>query len=142
MLNHRTIGLLVTALAMPAAFADGSNAHRDAYVDSTQKLDSLVERAHGGRLDAGRLRRERRRLEARLDRSLADLPVEFRPGELREVNQARAEMNQSVIRSQEFEFFGSEDRPEWGWYPSRKVQSTGSTLTVQQDGRTSYSALR
>ncbi len=70
------------------------------------------------------------------------MPVELKPGDLREVNQARAEMNQSIICSQEYEFFGSEDRPEWGWYPSRRVQSTGSTLTVQKDGRTSYNALR
>jgi glycine/D-amino acid oxidase-like deaminating enzyme len=142
MLDLRSLGIVLAALAAPVALADGSNPHRDAYLESTQRLDSLVERAQDGRIDLARLRRERRRLEARLDRTLSELPVEFRPGELREVNQARAELNQSVMKSQEYEFFGPEDRPEWGWFPSRNPQSTGSTLTVEGDGRTRYSALR
>ena len=125
-----------------SALANDANPQREAYVRSAEQLDALVVRARDGRLDPDRLRRERRCLEARLDRAISGMPVELKPGDLREVNQARAEMNQSIICSQEYEFFGSEDRPEWGWYPSRRVQSTGSTLTVQKDGRTSYNALR
>jgi hypothetical protein len=34
------------------------------------------------------------------------------------------------------------DRPEWGWYPSRKGISTGSTLEVDDQGRASYNVLR
>lgn len=138
---HR-IGLLFACVAAPIAFADEANPRRDAYIDSAAQLDALLDRAQNGALDPSRLRRERRRVEAKLDRRLAALPVDFKPGELREENHARAEMNQSVIRSQEYEFFGPEDRPEWGWYPSRQVPSTGSALTVQRDGRTTYNALR
>ena len=138
---HR-IGFLLASLMAPIALADDANPRRDAYVDSAEQLDALLDRAQSGTLDPSRLRRERRRVEAKLDRRLAALPVDFKPGELRDENHARAEMNQSVIRSQEYEFFGPEDRPEWGWYPSRQVPSTGSTLSVQKDGRTTYNALR
>lgn len=134
---------IVLALGWTAsAIADDGNPQREAYVRSADQLDALVVRARDGRMAPDRLRRERRRLESKLDRAISDMPVELKPGDLREVNQARAEMNQSVIRSQEYEFFGPEDRPEWGWYPSRRIPSTGSTLTVQKDGRTSYNALR
>jgi hypothetical protein len=47
-----------------------------------------------------------------------------------------------VIHSQEFEFFGPEDRPEWGWFPSKAAKGTGSTLIVDPDGRTHYSPSR
>ncbi|MFZ4722432.1 MAG: hypothetical protein ACOYMI_04705 [Phycisphaerales bacterium] len=136
------IGIALALGLASAALADGANPRRDAYVQSADQLDALVVRARDGRMDPERLRRERRRLESRLDRALSDMPVDLKPGDLREVSQARAEMNQSVIRSQEYEFFGPDDRPEWGWYPSRRIPSTGSTLTVQKDGRTSYNALR
>jgi hypothetical protein len=66
----------------------------------------------------------------------------MKPGDIREVTVSKAEMNQAVIQSQEFEFFGPEDRPEWGWYPSRRVPGTGSTLQVDDRGRARYSVLR
>ena len=136
------IGIALVVGLAGAAHADGANPQREAYMQSADQLDALVVRARDGRMDPERLRRERRRLESKLDRALSGMPVELKPGDLREVSQARAEMNQSVIRSQEYEFFGPDDRPEWGWYPSRRVPSTGSTLTVENDGRTSYNALR
>jgi hypothetical protein len=142
MMNLSRLGIVLALGWTASAIADDGNPQREAYVQSADQLDALVVRARDGRMDPERLRRERRRLESKLDRTLSDMPVELKPGDLREVNQARAEMNQSVIRSQEYEFFGPDDRPEWGWYPSRRVPSTGSTLTVQKDGRTSYNALR
>jgi len=142
MMNLSRLGIVLALGWTASAIADDGNPQREAYVQSADQLDALVVRARDGRMDPERLRRERRRLESKLDRTLSDMPVELKPGDLREVSQARAEMNQSVIRSQEYEFFGPDDRPEWGWYPSRRVPSTGSTLTVQKDGRTSYSALR
>jgi hypothetical protein len=142
MVTCSRIGIALVLGWTASALADGANPQREAYMRSAEQLDALVIRAREGRIDPDRLRRERRRLESKLDRAISDLPVELKPGDLREVNQARAEMNQSVIRSQEYEFFGPEDRPEWGWYPSRRIPSTGSTLTVQKDGRTSYNALR
>jgi hypothetical protein len=142
MVTCSRIGIALVLGWTASALADGANPQREAYMRSVEQLDALVIRAREGRIDPDRLRRERRRLESKLDRAISDLPVELKPGDLREVNQARAEMNQSVIRSQEYEFFGPEDRPEWGWYPSRRIPSTGSTLTVQKDGRTSYNVLR
>jgi hypothetical protein len=142
MVTCSRIGIALVLGWTASALADGANPQREAYMRSAEQLDALVIRAREGRIDPDRLRRERRRLESKLDRAISDLPVELKPGDLREVNQARAEMNQSVIRSQEYEFFGPEDRPEWGWYPSRRIPSTGSTLTVQKDGRTSYNVLR
>jgi len=142
MMNLSRLGIVLALGWTASAIADDGNPQREAYVQSADQLDALVVRARDGRMDPERLRRERRRLESKLDRTLSDMPVELKPGDLREVNQARAEMNQSVIRSQEYEFFGPDDRPEWGWYPSRRVPSTGSTLTVENDGRTSYNALR
>jgi hypothetical protein len=66
----------------------------------------------------------------------------MKPGDIREVTVSKAEMNQAVIQSQEFEFFGPEDRPEWGWFPSKAAKGTGSTLIVDPDGRTRYSPSR
>ena len=142
MMKCAHLGVMLVLGCSASTLADGGNRQREVYMQSAEQLDALVTRARDGRIDPDRLRRERRRLESKLDRALSDMPVELKPGDLREVNEARAEMNQSVIRSQEYEFFGPEDRPEWGWYPSRRIQSTRSTLTVQKDGRASYNALR
>ena len=138
----RTLAPMIVACAAAHAWAGEGNPQRDAYVDGKTQLDDLVTRAERGGISQGRLRTERRRVERRVEHRLAESPVELRPGELREVSVARAEMNQSLIRSQEFEFFGPEDRPEWGWFPSRSVRSTGSHLTVEKDGRSTFSALR
>lgn len=139
----RTIaaGILMT-VAATSAWASDNNPRREAYEQSSVQLDDLVDKARVGKVSQEQLRRERRRVEARLERRLDQAPVDMKPGDMREVSVARAEMNQSIIRSQEYEFFGPEDRPEWGWYPSRMVQSTGSTLTVEKDGRSTYSALK
>lgn len=131
----------ITLLAAPALAGDG-DAQRDAYIDGKSQLDDLVASAERGGMSQERLRRERRRVERCVVQRIAEAPVEAKPAEMRDVSAARAEMNQSVIRSQEFEFFGAEDRPEWGWYPSRTVRSTGSHLTVDKEGRSTYSALR
>lgn len=130
------------ALTTAPCLAAEENPRRDAYIDGKEQLDSLVARAERGALSRERLRSERRRVERRLEQRLAQAPAEAKPGEVREASAARAEMNQSVICSQEFEFFGPEDRPEWGWFPSRRIQSVGSHLTVEKDGRSSYSALK
>ena len=132
-------GSLVAAFP---AIAGEANPRRAAFERSTEQLDALVQRAHEGRLSPEQLRVRRRRLEARLNHELSLLPVDMKPGDVREVTVSQAEMNQSVIKSQEFEFFGSEDRPEWGWFPRNAIPSTGSALIVEKDGRTRYSALR
>ncbi|MGA1266443.1 MAG: hypothetical protein ACO32J_04610 [Phycisphaerales bacterium] len=136
-----SISMAILWIASAALATDGSPQRR-AFERSTLDLEGLVAQARQGRITAGQLRDRRRRLEARLDRELSLTPVELKPGDLQEVAAARAEMNQAVIHSQEFEFFGSEDRPEWGWYPSRRVPSTGSTLQVDDRGRSRYNVLR
>lgn len=133
---------ILLAVTAGAAWASDKNPRREAYEQSAVQLDELVDKARAGQVSQEQLRRERRRVEARLDHRLGQAPADMKPGDLREVSVARAEMNQAIIRSQEYEFFGPEDRPEWGWYPSRMVQSTGSTLTVEKDGRSTYSALK
>jgi hypothetical protein len=135
------LSMLVASLAAPV-FAGDANPQRDAYMDGKGQIDDLLRRAERGGLSQDRLRRERRRVEQRVALRVSQVATELKPGDLREVSAARAEMNQSVIRSQEYEFFGAEDRPEWGWFPSRRLASTGSHLTVAPDGRSTYSALR
>lgn len=125
-----------------SALAGEANPRRAALERSTQELDALVQRAHDGQLSSEQLRARRRRLEARLSHEVSQLPADMKPGDMHEVAVSQGEMNQAVIKSQEFEFFGPEDRPEWGWFPSTPVQSTGSTLIVDKDGRSRYSALR
>lgn len=135
------IPMLCLVLAARALASDGSP-QRDAYMEGKGRLDALLARAERGTLSQERLRRERRRVESRIGRALTDAPTDLRPGELAEISAARTEMHQSLIRSQEFEFFGPRDCPEWGWYPSRRAISTSSTLDVDRDGRASYSVLR
>jgi len=131
------------SLAMGApALAAEANPRRAALERSTEQLDALVQRAHDGQLSPEQLRSRRRRLEARLNHELSTLPADMKPGDIREVTVSKAEMNQAVIQSQEFEFFGPEDRPEWGWFPSKAGKGTGSTLVVDPDGRTRYSPSR
>lgn len=139
---RRTLAVLLFACASTGAFAADAHPQRDAYMEGKDRLDDLVARAERGDMSQDRLRHERRQVERRVQLRIAEAPTELKPGELHEVSAARAEMNQSVIRSQEFEFFGPVDRPEWGWFPSRAVPSTGSHLTVRKDGRSTYSALR
>jgi hypothetical protein len=139
----RTIAAgIVLATAVTSAWASDKNPRREAYEQSAVQLEELVDSARDGRLSQEQLRRERRRVETRLERRLDAAPADMKPGDMREVAAARAEMNQAIIQSQEYEFFGPEDRPEWGWYPSRAVQSTGSTLTVEKNGRSTYSVLK
>ena len=125
-----------------SALAGEANPRRAAFERSTEQLDALLRRARDGQLSPEQLRARRRRLEALLNQALSTMPADMKPGDMREVTVSRAEMNQAVIRSQEFEFFGPEDRPEWGWFPSRAAQGTGSTLIVDPDGRTRYDAPR
>ena len=95
------------SLAMGApALAAEANPRRAALERSTEQLDALVQRAHDGQLSPEQLRARRRRLEARLNHELSTLPADMKPGDIREVTVSKAEMNQAVIQSQEFEFFG------------------------------------
>jgi len=134
--------LLMTLGLGAAAVADEANPRRQAYERSKGDLEGLVAQAKSGRITPEQLRNRRRRLEGSLERQLDGLPADLKPGDLREVGVARAEMNQAVIHSQEFEFFGPVDRPEWGWYPSRNRVATGSTLEVDPQGRARYNVLR
>lgn len=129
-------------MAAAPALAAEANPRREALDRSTEQLQGLVRRAREGQLSPQQLRSSRRRLEALLDHELSTLPVDMKPGDAREVSASRTELNQAVIHSQEFEFFGPVDRPEWGWFPSRAVRSAGSTLIVDPDGRTRSSASR
>jgi hypothetical protein len=134
--------LLWSVFLATAASGQESNPRRQAYERSTGDLEGLVAQAHSGRITPEQLRNRRRRVESRLAGELAQSPLDLKPGDLREVSVARGEMNQAIIHSHEFEFFGPVDRPEWGWYPSRKGISTGSTLEVDDQGRASYNVLR
>lgn len=88
-------------------------------------LQALLERAHHGELSQSALRIARRAVEARLELELAGMATDLRPGEMERLGDARAKLNQIIIRCQEWEFFGPNDRPEWGWYPSRQIRSVG-----------------
>lgn len=146
-MTHASPRSLAAALALAfaccgAAVASDANPRRQALERSARELQSMVGDTHAGRITPEQLRNRRRRLERRLEVELDGMPVDLKPGDFREISMARAEMNHAVICSQEFEFFGTEDRPEWGWYPSRSRASTGSTLKVDIDGRTRYEVLR
>lgn len=90
------------------------------------RLDLLGAVAHArrGELSQQALRMTRLAIEARLSLAIARMEIDLRPGEFAALGSARARLNQAIIRSQEWEVFGPKDRPEWGWYPSRDIEST------------------
>ena len=137
--SHRFLSALACAallLALPqlALAADGTT-QKEVINESTVVLEQLVQKAHDGKISPEQLRKQRIRVERTLDANLNNAPVAARAKEQVAVNQARTDLNQQIMSSQEFEFFGSEDRPEWGWYPSRHIQSTGSVVKVDQIGK-------
>ena len=139
--NHRFLSALACAallLALPqfALAADGTT-QKEVINETTVILKQLVQKAHDGKISPEQLRKQRIRIERTLDANLSNAPVAARAKEQVVVNQARTDLNQQIMSSQEFEFFGSEDRPEWGWYPSRHIQSTGSVVKVDNAGKAS-----
>ena len=139
--NHRFLSALACAallLALPqfALAADGTT-QKEVINETTVILQQLVQKAHDGKISPEQLRKQRIRVERTLDANLNNAPVASRAKEQVVVNQARTDLNQQIMSSQEFEFFGSEDRPEWGWYPSRHIQSTGSVVKVDNAGKAS-----
>ena len=67
------------------------------------------------------LRVVRMSIERSLEIAVAQIPGVTRPEEVPIIERARSRMNQIIIRSQEWETFGSIPRPEWGWDPHRQV---------------------
>lgn len=125
---------LALTLPMVALAADGTS-QKEVINESTVILEQLVQKAHDGKISPEQLRKQRLRVERTLDTNLNNAPVAARAKEQVAVNQARTDLNQQIMSSQEFEFFGPEDRPEWGWFPSRQIQSTGSVLKVDPNGK-------
>lgn len=125
---------LALTLPMVALAADGTS-QKEVINESTVVLEQLVQKAHDGKISPEQLRKQRLRVERTLDTNLNNAPVAARAKEQVAVNQARTDLNQQIMSSQEFEFFGPEDRPEWGWFPSRQIQSTGSVLKVDPNGK-------
>jgi len=99
-------------------------------VDRAREQLSTIEAAHRGVTPRGGLRLARLAVEAKLERSIASMTVDLRPGEFAALGDARGRLNQAIIRCQEWEFFGPHDRPEWGWYPSRKIRSSEQSVVV------------
>ncbi len=93
-------------------------------------LLSAVASARRGELSQQGLRMARRAIEVRLDLEVSRMDIELRPGEMALLADARSKLNHAIIRSQEWEAFGPADRPEWGWYPSRTVESVEHSITV------------
>lgn len=108
---------------------------KEAVVEATDTLGQLVVNAHGGQLTPEQLRDRRIRVERHLDQTLSDAPAATHPKELAEVDKCRTDFNQQIIRSQEYEFFGPNDNPQWGWYPSRQIKSAGTAVKVDNAGR-------
>ncbi|MCE9618670.1 MAG: hypothetical protein K8R92_02035 [Planctomycetes bacterium] len=140
--NQRCLGHALDSLAMLGAvlglsgqlLAAEDASQKEAVVEATGELGQLVVKAHGGKLTPGQLRAQRLLVQRRMNQHLADAPALNHPKEVAEVDQARTDLNQQVMRSQEFEFFGPEDCPQWGWYPSRHIKSEGSAVKVDPAG--------
>ena len=141
--NHHIFGALQRAIALACAVlgfssfafsADGTS-QKEVINQTTVILDQLIQKAHEGKITQEQLRAQRKRVEQKLNASLANAPVEVHTKQQVAVNQARTDLNQKIIGSIEFEFFGPEYRPEWGWFPSRQIQSQGSVLKVDTTGK-------
>lgn len=118
------------SVAGGVAMAADVNPRAEAMDRSAAQVDALVAGARDGRLAPAQLRTQRRRVEARLAHELDTMPLELKPGDLRAITQSRAELNQSLMVSQEFEYFGAVARPEWGWYPQGVPHTGGSSRTA------------
>ena len=117
------------------SLAADASTQTEVLTQSTTTLEQLVQKAHGGTITPEQLRKQRMHVERKLDEKLNNAPVAVRAKEQAAVNQARTDLNQQIMRSQEFEFFGAQDRPEWGWYPSRQIKTTGTVVKVDNAGQ-------
>jgi len=95
----------------------------DAILSSSDVLLSLVRQAHRGERTPQELRHARLELEASLRRTLASMPAVTRPEDVLLAERAVGRLNQVIIRSQEWEFFGAQPRPQWGWDPQREIRA-------------------
>ena len=134
--SNSLLACLFAAMTLPLpALAAEATTQTEVLVQSTATLEQLVQKAHDGTITPEQLRKQRVHVERKLDEKLNNASVAARAKEQAAVNQARTDLNQQIMCSQEFEFFGAQDRPEWGWYPSRQMKSTGSVLKVDNAGK-------
>lgn len=126
----RVVVVCAGSVVGSVAMATDLNPRAEAMDRSAAQVDALVAGARDGRLAPAQLRMQRRRVEARLAHELDTMPLELKPGDLRAIAQSRAELNQSLIESQEYEYFGPVARPEWGWFPQGVPHTVGSTRTA------------
>ncbi len=133
---HIPLAQACAALALTTSvLASGVDSQKKLLEQSTISIEQLVQHAHDGKLTPEQLRIQRTQVERTLEVNLGNSAIAVRAKEQKVVYQARTDLNQQVMRSQEFEFFGPHDRPEWGWYPSRHIQSTGSAVKVDNAGK-------
>ena len=134
--SNSLLACLFATMTLPTlALAAEAPTQTEVLAQSTATLEQLVQKAHDGTITPEQLRKQRVHVERKLDEKLNNAPVAARAKEQAAVNQARTDLNQQIMCSQEFEFFGAQDRPEWGWYPSRQIKSTGSVLKVDNAGK-------
>ena len=134
--SNSLLACLFAAMTLPLpALAAEATTQTEVLVQSTATLEQLVQKAHDGTITPEQLRKQRVHEERKLDEKLNNAPLAARAKEQAAVNQARTDLNQQIMCSQEFEFFCAQDRPEWGWYPSRQIKSTGSVLKVDNAGK-------
>ncbi|MSR33798.1 MAG: hypothetical protein EXS12_03205 [Phycisphaerales bacterium] len=115
---------------------------KEVIAQATATLEQLVQKGHDGKITQAQLRTQRMLIERRLEASLLQSPIAVRAKEQDAVNHVRTALNQKIMFSQEFEFFGSQDQPEWGWYPSRQIKSAGAVLRVDKAGKATLTPVK
>ena len=129
-----TVGGVPTApgtareFSLAAGIGVGELARVQLYTHAQERLRECVMRAHDGVLSRRDLRLGRRAVEAALEGALRSCDAVLAHGDRQRIEQARAAFNQARILSMEWEYFGAEPRPEWGWDPARQSESTGGVL--------------
>ncbi len=105
-----------TGLHCPNPTADAPRV--SAYQYARSRLFECVQQAGDGDLSQTELRRSRKAIESVLDATLLACEAVFARGDAVKIDEARSQFNQARISSMEWEYFGSEPAPEWGWDPA------------------------
>ena len=88
-----------------------------AYDYAKSRLVECVQQTSDGLLTQVELRASRNAIESVLDAALVACDAIFFPGDVSKIDEARSQFNQARISSMEWEYFGSQPAPEWGWDP-------------------------
>ncbi len=107
---------LASVLGIEAAH-DGVLPQERLYSYARQALRISIADACFGELSPGMLRVQRSIIEGALDAMLDECPSTFVQGDCAAIEAARSAFNLERMASMEWEYFGEQPCPEWGWDP-------------------------